>query len=235
MHYRLAVEDIAPNHWIAWALDLPACYSPAQTADEAISLAPGRIGEYFSWIKRRDPLLPIPPETIDVEVVETFRSRPSRTDPEYLVNAFFEDDRRPLGYWEAVAIRRLLDWTRQDLQKVISALDDPRQQKEIPGEMRGVILGILRHVAEAENEYVGRMGLGLKPGSLPDDPLLRIALVRKNTNERLWSLMEEVRFPEDHEEFWSARKVLRRALWHERDHTQHIQHLLAGIRTKPLR
>jgi ferritin len=26
-------------------------------------------------------------------------------------------------------------------------------------------------------------------------------------------------------EFWSPRKVLRRALWHERDHTEHIRKL----------
>ena len=28
-------------------------------------------------------------------------------------------------------------------------------------------------------------------------------------------------------EFWSARKVLRRAVWHERDHIFHIQKLLS--------
>ena len=26
-------------------------------------------------------------------------------------------------------------------------------------------------------------------------------------------------------EFWSPRKMLRRALWHERDHTEHIRKL----------
>jgi hypothetical protein len=29
-------------------------------------------------------------------------------------------------------------------------------------------------------------------------------------------------------EFWSPRKLLRRAVWHERDHTGHIRKLLAG-------
>jgi len=28
-------------------------------------------------------------------------------------------------------------------------------------------------------------------------------------------------------EFWSPRKVLRRALWHERDHVEHIKKLIA--------
>jgi hypothetical protein len=27
-------------------------------------------------------------------------------------------------------------------------------------------------------------------------------------------------------EFWSPRKALRRALWHERDHTEHIRKLI---------
>jgi hypothetical protein len=30
MRIRIAVEDIEPNHWIAWAFDLPACYSSAR-------------------------------------------------------------------------------------------------------------------------------------------------------------------------------------------------------------
>lgn len=35
MRIRLAVEDIEPNHWVAWALDLPACYSSTATASAA--------------------------------------------------------------------------------------------------------------------------------------------------------------------------------------------------------
>lgn len=27
MRFRLAVEDIEPQHWVAWALDLPVCRS----------------------------------------------------------------------------------------------------------------------------------------------------------------------------------------------------------------
>ena len=48
MHIRLAVEDIEPNHWIAWALDLPACYSSARTMADAITHAPKKIAEYYS-------------------------------------------------------------------------------------------------------------------------------------------------------------------------------------------
>jgi hypothetical protein len=228
MRYRLGVDEIAPNHWIAWALNLPACYSSAKNAAETVANAPRRIGEYFSWIRMRDPLWPLPPETVDIEVVATVPSHPSRADPEYIVNAFFEDDRRPLGYWDVAIARRLLEWTHQDLLKVIAPLHNPQERKTIPAEMRGVISEIIRHVAGAENWYFGQMGLAMEQASLPGDPVNILERVRKNTNERLWALMEDVRITEDRDELWSSRKVLRRALWHERDHTQHIRQLLAN-------
>lgn len=230
MRYRIAVEDIQPGQWVAWALDLPACYISAKTADEAVAGVPRGIVEYFSWIHRRDPLLPIPPETVHAEVVETFHSHPSTTDPKHIVNAFFEDDRRPLSYWDVAVVRRLLDWTRQDLLTVTASLDDPLQKKSVPADRRGMILEIIRHVASAENWYFRQMGLSLEPAALTNDPLNMIDLVRKNTNERLGSLLEDVRITQDRDELWSSRKVLRRTLWHERDHTQHIQQLLAGGR-----
>ncbi len=27
MRHRIAVEEMEPNHWIAWVLELPGCYS----------------------------------------------------------------------------------------------------------------------------------------------------------------------------------------------------------------
>ena len=47
-------------------------------------------------------------EPIEVVIAETFHSFASTQDPEYLVNAFFEDDRRPLHYWDVELALRLL-------------------------------------------------------------------------------------------------------------------------------
>jgi len=228
MRYRLGADDIAPNHWIAWALDLPACYSSAKNAAEAVSGAPLRITEYFTWIRMRDPLLPVPPESVEVDVVERIPSHPSRADPTHIVNAFFEDDRPPLTLWDIAAARRLLEWTHQDLLKVIAPLRIPRKRKTIPLEMRGVISDIIHHVAGAENWYFGQMGLALEPASLPDHPVGMLERIRKNTQGRLRDLRGDARVSEDREELWSGRKVLRRTLWHERDHTQHIRQLLGN-------
>jgi uncharacterized damage-inducible protein DinB len=228
MHIRLAVEDIEPNHWIAWALDLPACFSSAATATDAVAFAPKKIAGYFSWLSSHIDLLPTINEPIEVEVVETFYSFVSSEDPDYVVNAFFEDDRYPLGYWDIENALRLLNWTRQDLLGVIQSTTQHQLARAISGEVHGSIAGILNHIAVAENWYFDQLDGGLEQELLPDDPLERLALVRANTREQLARLIGDKRITKNCDELWSSRKIVRRTLWHERDHTRQITQLLAG-------
>ena len=225
MRIRIAVEDIEPHHWIAWALDLPACYSSATTAVDAVAFAPRKIVEYFAWSCKHDNSLPIVSESIEVQVVETFHSFASREDPEYIVNAFFEDDRCPVGYWEVEIALRLLGWTRQDLLGMLQLITQEQLTKTIPGESRGSIAGILNHVAIAENWYFGQLGLGMR--DLPSDPLEKIEVVRANTRAQIIKLIGDERVNQTCDELWSGRKIVRRTMWHERDHTQQILQLLS--------
>jgi len=229
MRYRLAIEDVEPNHWIAWVLDLPACFGSAQTPADAVAHAPERIAAYYSWLLTHDSSLPVIAEPVEVEVVETFHSFASSQDPEYLVNAFFEDDRRLLNYWEVEVALRLLQWTRQDLLKVIGSATQEQLRKPIAGEVCGSIAGVLQHIAGAENWYFDQLDLALDRAQLPDDPLDRLQAVRANTQAQLVKLIGNERITKNRDELWSARKVVRRTLWHERDHTQHIVQLLAHL------
>lgn len=229
MRIELAVEDMEPNHWIAWALHLPACFSSASTTADAVAHAHQRVAEYFSWSRQHDSSLPIVNGPIETEVVESFQSYLSSEDPDYIVNAFFEDDRRPLGYWDVEISLRVMSWTRQDLFNAIQATDQEQLTKSIPGEVRGSIAGILNHVAIAENWYFQQLGCGLEQARLPDAPLEKLTQVRTNTREQLINLIGNPQITKSCNESWSARKVLRRTLWHERDHTQHILKLLHGL------
>jgi|SRR3990172_1133146 len=230
MRIHLAIEDMEPNHWIAWALNLPACFSSATTATDAVSLAPQKITEYFSWLLRHNnSLLPVVKESIEVEVVETFQSFASSEDPEYIVNAFFDDDRRPLGYWDVEIGLNLLSWTRQDLLGVIQSITQEQLKKEISGEIRGSINGILNHIAIAENWYFDQLDYGLKREKLSDDPLDKITTVRANTQEQLVKLIDDKRITKNCDELWSARKIMRRTLWHELDHVQQIERLIRSL------
>jgi len=225
MRYRLAVEDVEPNRWVVWVLDLPACFSPAHTEADAVSRAPESIAAYYLWLARHDSSLPVISGPFEVELVETFHSLASDQDPEYLVNGFFEDDRRPLAYWDVVVVLRLLSWTHYDLLEIVESLTPEQLSKPLTGEVRGSIAGILEHIAGAENWYLERLGMGLDRRQLPDDPREKLEVVRTNTRTRLVDLIGDERITRNRGELWSARKLVRRALWHERAHTQQIERL----------
>jgi len=125
---------------------------------------------------------------------------------------------------------KLLTWTRQDLSGVIQNIPQEKLTQSIAQEVRGSIAGILDHVAIAENWYYQQMGCGLEWVSLPADPLEKIEIVRVNTRQQLLNLMGDRRITTNCDELWSVRKVLRRTLWHERDHTQQIEQLSKAIR-----
>lgn len=222
MLYHLGVEDIGPNHWVAWVFELPGCFASAQTQKEAIAAVPANIAAYFAWLAKYGHTMPGASDAIETEVADVFHSFISEGD--YIVNAFFDDDRRPLTQKDVEQALRLLDYTRQDLQAVLqhSALEDLAQP--ISGEVQGSIHGILRHVSLAERWYFRNIGLDSSP--IAEDPLVALKQVREKT--RLWlpTLVGDSRITEFSREQWSARKVLRRTLWHERDHTQQIRNLL---------
>lgn len=227
MQYRVTVEDMEPNHWIAWVVDLPGCYSSARTSSEAIAQAPASIGRYFAWISKHNHTLTVPQGSIDIQIAEIFQSFPSKQDPQYIVNAFFEDDRRPLSYWDVTIAQDLLAWSRETLLLLVQAIDEQQLNRPIRGEIRGSIAGILEHIAGAENWYFGMFDLALNQSQLSGSPFEKLTLVRRNTMDQLWKLIGETRITENYDEMWSARKVLRRTLWHERDHTQHIGKIIA--------
>ena len=228
--YRVAVEDIEPQHFVCWVLDLPGCFSSERDLRAAVAGAPAAIADYYAWIKRKDPSLPVVTGPFEVAVVEEFQAHPSSEGPDYLVNGFFDDDGRPLAYWEVAGAFRLLDWSRQDLLKVVAALSPQELRQPVHDEDRGTIAGVLDHVAGAENWYFDQLDRSVPRSALPEGVFERLETVRTNSRRQLVRLIGDGRIAEHLGERWSARKVLRRMLWHERDHTQHIAQLVRRLR-----
>jgi predicted RNase H-like HicB family nuclease len=225
--YRLALEDMEPAHWIAWALDVPGCYSSARTLEEAVANAPAAIAAYFAWRSEQDCSFPTPSGAIETQVEETFQAFAAKDAPDTIVNAFFEDDRRPLTGWEIQNALQVLDWTRRDLDAVMGAMrPEQRSKPDARPAGRETPADLLRHIADAENWYFSQLGLALGKELIPVDPPERLAAVRANSRAQLRLLAGEARITVAHAEQWSARKVVRRTLWHERDHTQQIARML---------
>jgi uncharacterized damage-inducible protein DinB len=145
-------------------------------------------------------------------------------EEDYEVNAFFASDRPPLAADELPELEKLFQATRADLTRVLDGLGREELERKIPGE-RWPILGVINHIATAEHWYFDRLGIGLNTNELPVDPLDRAVKVRENTLAKLPQLLDRRGVVTLSAETWSARKVMRRTLWHERDHTVHIHKL----------
>lgn len=48
-YFRLAIEDIKPNHWVAYFLDLPGCFSSAANLEDTLLKAPQAIERHVDW------------------------------------------------------------------------------------------------------------------------------------------------------------------------------------------
>lgn len=225
MHHRLGVEDIEPDHWVAWVLDLPGCFSSGVTQEDAVSLLPASVAAYREWLVHHGLRAADEPIDIDSESIEVFRAFKSEGD--HLVNAFFAGDRRALAMNDVARGLALLDCSRRDLLALPAPLSPSLHLRPIDGELHGSLAGILSHVAGAEQWYLSHWGRAVPRTDLPAEPLAQLEVVRRRTRRTLARLVGDEAVVTHRGERWSARKLLRRALWHERDHTQHIARLLA--------
>lgn len=203
----VGLEDIEPDHWIAWVLAIPGCYASGITEDDALARVPE------AWRAETGRAVPGPGP---LRVVERWRGVAAADDPGFIVNATFADDRRPLETGEIEAgIARII----QNQQRFLGLVTGH--------DLTGEIGGIVRHLATAEQWYLAN--LDLEPdGERPDEPLERFAWIRMFTVRTLPTLADLDILAHCAGEGWTPRKVLRRLIWHERDHTQQIATILSA-------
>ena len=230
----IGLENNVEGRSLAWALDYPGCFAYGQDEGEAIvRFAPAFVG-YKHWVERHasGPAWLAGLQDLDFRLAEVWNTYQINEAYQvvaqgYEVNAWFRHDWQPLTAEEIDQGLQLLRWSRQDLIELAGEIPPEKMDVKKEGE-RWSIYGILRHVGGAEWWYLNRLGLtDLTRDDLPDDAFERLVLVRARLEEVLPTLagrQDLVRGKEG--EFWSPRKLLRRAIWHERDHWMHISRLL---------
>ncbi|MDT8898172.1 DinB family protein [Thermanaerothrix sp. 4228-RoL] len=232
----VGVENGTEGRSLAWALEHPGCFAYGRDATEAlIAIVPAYVA-YAAWVNRHAQPSWLPEGgDVDVRLVEVWEvyhlnDRYERTTSGgYEVNAWFQHDWKPLTRLEVRRGMQMLAWSRADLLALVQGLDAATLDRTYPGE-RWSIRGILEHVAGAEWWYLDRLGLaGMPRAALPADVFERLTMVRQRLEAVLPQLEGEERVIGRQGELWSPRKLLRRALWHERDHYDHIRRLLGLI------
>jgi predicted RNase H-like HicB family nuclease len=219
MRYAICIEEME-GRWIAHVSTLPGCFASAGDRATAQSLAPNAIRAYGDWRQAHgDQAIPLD-AAIEVDVEEIVREWAHPAEPDYAVNAFFAADAPPLARADVDLALRLLDWTRADLFAAFQDLPPDALRRPVEGEW--TIGGILNHVSRAEWWYLDRLELAPPTDQEPDNWRERLDVARARLREVLPRLEGVARVELRAGEVWSPRKMLRRALWHERDHTQHI-------------
>lgn len=232
MHIRIGLENNIEGRSLAWALDYPGCFAYGMDEPEALIRLPRALLAYEIWIKDHTNESWVNFTDLDIRVVERFSTfrmgedyKPAPEGEGYEINAWFMDDWRPLSAEEIEQALQIFHWQREELLAGLSTLNPEILEKERPGQ-RWNILGIAKHIANAELWYLSRLDLvKMNYRELLPDYEKRLAQTSELIDRIFPEFAGEVNVRGIEGEFWSYRKILRRTLWHQRDHIEHIKGL----------
>jgi hypothetical protein len=231
--FRVGLENNTEGRSQAWILGHPGCFAYGSDGSRALVAVPQAIRVYREWIDAHTSdgwLNEAEVNQSKVHLAETWECYSINEDYElvqdgYEVNAWFRHDWLPLKDIDIQHGLLLLSWGREELYRTVKGLSEEILQRTYPHE-RWSIAGILKHIAGAEWWYQDRLGLAFTRQDLPDDPFECLNKVRTSLVEILPSLVSSTKVVGIDGEFWSPRKLIRRAVWHEYDHIEHIKKLL---------
>jgi len=235
MQLRTGLEGNFSRRVLAWALDHPGCFAYGDDEQEALLRLPQAFIAYKHWVNFKTGQNSWFQENdeIDVRLVESFRDYAINENFEvtnlagYEVNAWFQTDWIPMTEAEIEQGLMLMEWSRKDLLDLLAGIPSDLQEEKFAGE-RWDILGIVKHIGGAEWWYLDRLGLtDLTRDQVPKEPFERLEVVRTQVIQTMPQFLGKELVIGKDGEFWSPRKLLRRILWHEKDHIHHIYKLIS--------
>ena len=227
MIVRIGLENGLEGRSLAWALEHPGCFAYGADGASAVVAMGRAVPEYIQWMETKTAEPWFDPPDIDLrleDIWEDYRVDEdlNRTADGLLVNAWFQHDWKPLAEAEIRHGLLLLEWSRADLLSAFQALSPEQLDRPVPGE-RWTIRGILAHVGTSAWWLLDRLDLAAVPRSqLPKDVEERARTQFERMRQVFPDLAGVKKVVGKDGEFWSPRKLLRRAVWHERDHWGHI-------------
>ena len=234
MQIRIGLEqNIEEGRFLAYALDHPGCFAYGNDEAETLIRMPLAVLNFDKWIRDHTSEPWADFADLDFRIVERFTTfnmdenyQLAAPGQGYQVNAWFLDDWRPLAEDEIANALKIYHWQREELLAGYTTLAPEVLEMQRPGQ-RWNITGIVKHVANAEHWYLTRLGLtDLTRADFAADPVERLAQVAEEVDRIFPSLAGNLDVRGLEGEFWSSRKIVRRTLWHQRDHIDHIKQLV---------
>ncbi|MFW9837656.1 MAG: DinB family protein [Candidatus Thorarchaeota archaeon] len=239
----VAIEQGDTGLWYGRIIDLLGTHARAASRIELLSELKAELLFHLQWLRRhREPVEPFDAEDLRVTEEVTGIRELGESGGEV---ALFEFDRQVVDNRLLRMALRHMEHNRLDLLDVCMNLKD-EQLKLIPSGKSRSITDILEHVCNAEEFYISRLGteaddiyereLGIPVLKADRLPLLdRLNVVRtaaiRTLKELLPSKGESVfqrsEYTDHPEEQWTAFKIIRRFLEHEREHIYNVREYLS--------
>ena len=238
MKFGAAIETGNTGLWYGRLLGLPGTHARAGSLDELLNELKQETAYHDMWLRRHgEPAINL--DDVTVEIVEFVDDVELLGESGGMVALFESDLEQPTESHIQQCIK-YMSYQRIDLLKLISGLS-PEQLNHTPPSKKRNIIQILGHICNAEEWYISRLGpeaektyeqnLGItveQADKLPIDE--RMKLVRASCVKMLQEVIPEKKgvftraeYTSYPEEQWTAGKVLRRFLEHEREHICNIR------------
>ena len=215
----------------AFIPDLPGCWTFARSEERALAKAKSAASSWYAWAKRHGESVAPPAKRVEPsEVLRVDYDPVEAGKPEPL----FWSEILPVTTQDVERTLRLMTHSRRDLLELVHRLDKDVLRRRPKGGPR-TIENCLKHVAIVEWWYVTRLDIDL-PTDFPRDRIELLHYTRGLAERELKRLTKDQRTrifqprndPSPVCNLWTARKVLRRFVDHERLHTAYIEKTLAG-------
>ncbi|MFQ5576659.1 MAG: DinB family protein [Anaerolineae bacterium] len=214
VYVEVTGETEAEGGPLAHVPALPGATARGKTVDEAVANLKTALTDYLRLLRDAGEDVPRAGDGFALKV-ETVTTDTLVTDYDHINSPEME---------------KLIEWlslSRQELVSVLKGLPDDAWDWT-PGGDDWSIAQIATHIANADMYYTDRLT------NWPEAPLFRLAAARGVALERLRSLTEKERnrVTIHNQSKWTARKVIRRMLEHEREHLAQIKALAADFKER---
>jgi predicted RNase H-like HicB family nuclease len=219
--------EAGPESTSAFAPEYPGCWVFGRTIQSALQKVEVAVTGWADWLLKYGEIVPDISKNVKAEVTEILRV-------DY--NPIESGKPEPL-FWSEVA-----PVTREDINRTISLMEHSRSELMVtihdktedymdwqPPNQPRTIKNCIMHIANVELWYITRLNIKI-PDKSPENPLELLNFSRdvvlNNLNNfpknKMKGIFQPRRYKNPVCNLWTARKVLRRLIDHERLHTKYI-------------
>jgi uncharacterized damage-inducible protein DinB len=211
-----------------WLVDAPlaGCHVRGEDCESVVEALPREIEVFLDVLSKGwasfEPGVYLP---VKIDVTAELKRRGSATDGS---SHLFPEERSAPSRDEVSERLQVLACTRMELLAAAERLPVARLDWQEPGKPRThTVLNQLRHIADVERWYLGRLWRNLPRLERSESVWQRLELTRRLVEEWFTELPDKelARVERYNGELWSARKILRRLVYHEWFHLKVVRRI----------